>query len=85
MIKPTKVRVRGETRWIVNIRKRDKRYRNFFQIVSDAVNFDEHDYVNEISKKKPAGYKTILSVARDHYLNEYAASITRPSQHRRVI
>ena len=72
MAKPTKVTVRGETRWVINIRKAGKRYRKYFESYTDAKKFDEHKWVNEKSQKEPVGDKTTLSVARDKYLIAYS-------------
>ena len=71
MGKPTKVNVRGKTRWVINIRKDGKRYRKFFDTFVDAKKFDEYEWAHEKAKKEPAGDKTILSVARDEYLKAY--------------
>lgn len=81
MRKSKKLQVSVETHLVLNNRNYGRRYRKVFKIFSDAVNFDEHDYINEVSKKKPASNNNILSIAKDHYLNECSKYIgAKPTQ-----
>ena len=64
--------VRGKIKWVVNVTHEGKRRRKFFSTYVEAMKFDVLEWVGSEKKKEVCGDETLLSIARDLYLTDYA-------------
>ena len=64
-------KVRDRDMWALTVSHEGKRRRKFFNTQVEAKRFDVLGWLAGVSKKEPAGDKTILSVAFDQYLLDY--------------
>lgn len=63
--------IRGEVKWVVDVKDQGKRRRKRFNTKLEAEKFDKLAWLNGIASKEPVGDETILRIARDEYLKFY--------------
>ena len=64
--------VRGEQKWVLSVHIDGKRRRKFFKTYVEAKKFDVLGWVGSDKKKEVCGDETLLSVAFEQYLLDYA-------------
>ena len=64
-------KVRGKTKWVVDMLHNGKRKRKFFNSYAEAKTFNPLEWFTEIKKKEPVGEETLLYIAKDLYYQDY--------------
>ena len=75
-----KHKVRGTTKWVLDVLHEGKRRRKFFGSLMEAKAYDVVSWMSGVKEAEPMGEETLIHVAKELYLSEYLESNFNPSK-----